>query len=112
MRLPAPHPAGLPAAPADEQRTLESYIGSVSVASLAGGAYQLAAEADLPPERRRREGQVMHVYLPDSSLAQHGGLWVSDAFCRYRCSAQRASLRADPGCFLRGFACFLGTAPS
>ncbi|KAL4427600.1 hypothetical protein ABPG75_001689 [Micractinium tetrahymenae] len=58
----------------EEQRTLESYIGSVSVESLAGGAYLLAAEAALPPEQRRREGQVMHVYVPDSSLVQHGGL--------------------------------------
>ncbi|KAL4439392.1 hypothetical protein ABPG77_008721 [Micractinium sp. CCAP 211/92] len=58
----------------EEPRTLESYIGSVSVASLAGGAYQLAAEANLPPEQRRREGQVMHIYLPDGSLAQHDGL--------------------------------------
>ncbi len=68
----------------------------MSVASLAGGAYQLAAEANLPPEQRRREGQVMHIYLPDGSLAQHDGLLVRAPLPFPPPRARRLLLHARP----------------
>jgi hypothetical protein len=60
---------------AAEPRTQESYYSSVSVSQLVGAAYQAAEQAWLPVRRKLREGSVVHVYLPDASLRQQGGLW-------------------------------------
>lgn len=80
VALPPPdlrlHPCNL-LPPADEPRSQESYYSSVNVLQLVGAAYQAAEQAWLPVRRKLREGSVVHVYLPDSSLRLQGGLWVS-----------------------------------
>ena len=78
MPRPQPEVASLPLLPpADEPRSQESYYSSVNVVQLVGAAYQAAEQAWLPVRRKLREGSVVHVYLPNSSLRLQGGLWVS-----------------------------------
>lgn len=49
----------------------------MSAATLAGGAHELAQQPWLREQRKLREGSVVHVYVPNTSLRLHGGLWVS-----------------------------------
>lgn len=65
--------------PAVEERTVESYYSSVSAAQLVGAAHVLEAQRWLLDRLKGREGSVVHVYVPNSSLRQHKGLWVSAA---------------------------------
>ena len=71
--------ASLPIVPADQRRTTESYYSSISVEQLAGQVYEMAEQPWRPEQRKRREGAVVHVYVPNSSLRMLGGLLVRGA---------------------------------
>ncbi|PSC68955.1 FLUORESCENT IN BLUE chloroplastic-like isoform X3 [Micractinium conductrix] len=58
----------------DQRRTTESYYSSISVEQLAGQVYEMAEQPWRPEQRKRREGAVVHVYVPNSSLRMLGGL--------------------------------------